>query len=182
MAIRIGESILIRLRRFVYKRSARDPDFVIGTSDRPYLKRWFILPRNRVFNIYLHQFLRSDDDRALHDHPWWNASILLYGRYIEHTIAAGGINRRVEYKAGDIKLRSAKYAHRLELIDDHQCWSLFITGPRLREWGFHCPLGWKHWKEFTKPGNSGEIGPGCGDDLPQFAHGKTRSEHGGSSA
>ena len=28
-------------------------------------------------------------------------------------------------------------------------WSLFITGPVIREWGFHCPNGWRHWKQFT---------------------------------
>ena len=26
--------------------------------------------RNKIFNIYLHQIIRSDDDRALHDHPY----------------------------------------------------------------------------------------------------------------
>lgn len=43
------------------------PHFVIGNADNPYMLRWFILPRNRLFNIYLHKFLRDDDDRALHD-------------------------------------------------------------------------------------------------------------------
>lgn len=158
--MRLPTPILSLLRRCILQHSNRPADFTIGKADNPYLRRWFVIPRNVVFNIYLHQFLRSDDDRALHDHPWWNASVLLNGRYVEHTIAAGGINRRVEYKSGDIKLRSARYAHRVELIDG-QCWSLFITGPRLREWGFHCPLGWRHWKEFTNPRNSGEIGKGC---------------------
>jgi hypothetical protein len=158
--MKLPTPILNLLRRRILRRSNFPPDFIIGSPDRPYLRRWFVIPRNNIFNIYLHQFLRSDDDRALHDHPWWNASILLNGRYVEHTIAAGGINRRVEYRAGDIKLRGARYAHRIELVDG-QCWSLFITGPRLREWGFHCPFGWRHWKEFTAPHNSGEIGKGC---------------------
>ena len=48
----------------------RHPDFIVGGKDNPYLLRWFVIPRNPVFNIYLHRFLRSDDDRALHDHPW----------------------------------------------------------------------------------------------------------------
>lgn len=158
--MKLPAPILNLLRRGILHHSNRPADFIIGGGDRPYLRRWFVIPRNVVFNIYLHQFLRSDDDRALHDHPWWNASILLNGRYVEHTIAAGGINRRVEYRAGDIKLRHARYAHRVELIDG-QCWSLFITGPRLREWGFHCPLGWRHWKEFTATEDSGQIGKGC---------------------
>ena len=33
--------------------------------------------------MYLHLFLRDDDDRALHDHPWDNASFLLTEGYVE---------------------------------------------------------------------------------------------------
>lgn len=161
MSAAIASWLFARLQRT----AARAPDFIIGKPDDHYLRRWFVIPRNRFFNIYLHQFLRSDDDRALHDHPWWNFSFLLSGRYVEHTIPAGGINRRIEYRAGDLKFRRATAAHRVELIDG-ACWSLFITGPRIRDWGFHCPHGWKPWQEFTKKGASGEIGPGC-DDEPQ---------------
>lgn len=126
------------------------------------MRRWWVIPRNRLFNVYLHHFLRSDDDRALHDHPWWNLSILLSGRYVEHTISAGGINVRTERREGETKFRPAAAAHRIELIDG-PCWTLFVTGPMIRSWGFHCPRGWVHWKEFTKPENPGEIGRGCGE-------------------
>lgn len=131
----------------------RPPDLIIG--DR-YLRRWYILPRNRVFNIYVHQYVGSDDDRAMHDHPWWSFSILLKGELLEHD--KGGV---MLLKAGDIRLRSAKYAHRLELITG-TAWTLFITGPKVRDWGFHCPKGWRHWREYTQeaPGLSG-IGRGC---------------------
>lgn len=142
--------------------TSRPPDFIIGGEHDPYLWRWFIIPRNRFFNIYLHHFMRSDDDRALHDHPWWNVSIILTGGYVEHTIAAGGINKRVRYDAGAIKARRARYAHRVELTTG-PCWTLFITGPRLREWGFHCPKRWVPWREFVDRTDSGSIGRGCGD-------------------
>lgn len=138
----------------------RTPDFLIGKPDDAYMERWWVIPRNKIFNIYLHHFLRSDDERALHDHPWINASILLDGRYTEHTIAAGGVQSRVEYVAGAVKFRSARYAHRIELTDG-SCWSLFITGPTIREWGFHCPAGWRPWKQFVDTKNSGDIGRGC---------------------
>lgn len=157
------------IARWLYRRAhdstlMREPDFIIGSANNPYLYRWFVIPRNRIFNIYLHYFMRSDDDRALHDHPWWNLSFLLKGRYVEHTIPAGGVNVRKEYQSGDFKFRFAKAAHRIELIDG-PCWTLFITGPRVRDWGFHCPLGWKRWQDFTNPNNSGEIGPGCDDAI-----------------
>jgi hypothetical protein len=140
----------------------RAPDFVIGGTERPYLRRWWLIPRNRLFNIYLHQFMRSDDDRALHDHPWANCSVLLRGCYVEHTIDAGGINQRSLRAAGDIVVRrNGRMAHRVELIDG-PCWTLFITGPRYREWGFHCPeRGWIHWERFTATDDAGAIGKGC---------------------
>src|SRR5882757_10818132 len=139
------------LRRAVRIVARREPDFVIGGPADPYLKRWWLLPRNPVFNVYLHLFLRSDDDRALHDHPWVNGSILVEGRYIEETIRRGGIHVRTERRAGAIKLRGPRAAHRVELIDGQPCTTIFIIGPRLRRWGFHCPKGWIHWKAFTNP-------------------------------
>lgn len=141
---------------------AHEPDFVIGGREDPYLCRWWLLPRNPAFNAYLHCFLRSDDDRALHDHPWPNASVVLRGSYTEHTIAAGGVHRREILRAGDVRVRpSGRIAHRVELHDG-PCWTLFFTGPRYRAWGFHCPdQGWVHWKQFTAPGDAGAIGRGC---------------------
>ena len=58
--------------------------------------------------------------------------------------------------------------HRIELLEPIgrknnpiRCWTVFITGPRVREWGFHCPQGWVHWKRFTAPGDKGSVGKGC---------------------
>jgi hypothetical protein len=134
----------------------RKPDISIGGEDNPYLERWYVIPRNRWFNIYLHRFLRSDDDRALHDHPWVNLSILLRGRYTEH-LPSGVL--RVRW-AGNLVARRPTALHRVELTHG-TCWTLFLTGPRVREWGFQCPQGWRHWKDFTA-GDRGElVGRGC---------------------
>lgn len=134
----------------------RDPDFVIGRPGKPYLLRWWVIQRNRWFNIYLHQILENDDDRALHDHPWVNCSIILSGQYREVTPRGTFVRR----KWWPIFRRSVA-AHRLELIDDEPVWSLFITGPIIREWGFHCPKGWRHWKEFVDSRDIGQVGRGC---------------------
>lgn len=56
-------------RRLLAIAKRRPPDVVIGGDASPYMRRWWVIPRNRRFNVYLHHFLRSDDDRALHDHP-----------------------------------------------------------------------------------------------------------------
>lgn len=134
----------------------RAPDFIIGPHDAPYLRRWWVIPRNRFFNIYLHQILKSDDDRALHDHPWVNVSILLRGSYREVTPRGEFVR-----KAGSLVFRRAKASHRL-VVDSGKCvWTLFVTGPVIREWGFHCPNGWRHWKQFVNERDSGQVGRGC---------------------
>ena len=136
----------------------RKPDFVIGPVDDPYLLRWYLIPRNRWFNVYLHQFLHDDDDRALHDHPWVNVSVLLRGRYRE-VLAEGRVRLRRPWCP---VFRRATTAHRVELIDG-PVWTLFLTGPTVREWGFHCPQGWVHWRRFVKTRDGGnERGEGCG--------------------
>jgi hypothetical protein len=160
----VGRRIVDRL---IDRAIRRKPDFIVGGADRPYLMRWWLIPRNRFFNVYLHQFLRSDDDRALHDHPWMNASLLLCGAYLEHTIAAGGIEHRRELRAGDLRVRlTGRIAHRIELHKG-PCWTLFLTGPVYREWGFHCPEdGWIHWKKFTARDDAGAVGAGCDAGKP----------------
>lgn len=141
------------------------PHFIIGDGDVPYLKRWFVIPRNSHFNIYLHKFCRSDDDRALHDHPWWFASLILKGRYIEHR--ADGTERY--RKPGSLALRRPNTLHRVELyqerVESHAgwtmyrespTWTLLFTGPKIREWGFLCPKGWVHWEYFDHNNGCGE--------------------------
>ncbi len=161
----------------------RMPDFIIGGLDDAYLLRWYITPWTawrrdvpdkdrswwfrlvaRLPAIYLHVFLRDDDDRALHDHPWNNVSWVLLGSYIEHTIRAGGIHVRTLRPRGSVKFRFARTAHRVELINRAPCMSLFFTGWRWRHWGFHCPdRGWVPWRVFTavNDGDRGAIGRGC---------------------
>lgn len=174
-----------RLQRIA---QSRKPDFTIGDDVQPYLQRWFLIPRNRFFNIYLHKFLRSDQDGALHDHMYFNLSILTENDYVEHTILYGGVHKRVLRRAGTlsgIKVRSPWAAHRVELqkvltkfngdrdggpitlenmeaeMREIPTWSLFITGPRIKSWGFHCPSGWIDQKQFLQPGNYGDGNRGC---------------------
>lgn len=141
----------MRIIKYLIVPPSRPPDFVIGDASAPYLRRWWLIPRNRWMNVYLHQFLRDDDDRALHDHPWPWISIVLRGEYIEHTIASGGIRKERRYGAGSIRMRLPWHAHRLALPPgQHETWTLFITGPRVRKWGFHHPArGWVHWKDWV---------------------------------
>jgi hypothetical protein len=115
-----------------------------------YMNRWWLLPYNR-FGIAarVHQILRSDEDRHLHDHPWWYVTIILRGGYLEHTDRGGDMDLKW-YGPGSVLFRRASHYHRLvlrrgvgESLYNYPCWTLFITGPKRKDhdpehscWGF----------------------------------------------
>ncbi len=148
----------------------RFPDLTLKKTDGViYLRRWWLVPKNKWgFNIFLHEFRSSDEDRSLHDHPWWSISILLSGSYLEHIpknydkwINENDRDTVVIKRESMLPIyRQAELIHRIELIDDKPVWTLFITGPVIREWGFSCPTFWRHHDEFLD--STGKtIGKGC---------------------
>lgn len=121
---------------------------ISGSDQQDYLIRRYLLPRNRFLNIYLHRFLGSDDARALHDHPWYSASIVLQGHLIEHRP-----NKQPRViRRGQITIRSPQFLHRIELAEEQTALTLFCTGPVVRTWGFACPNGWVPWRKYEKDG------------------------------
>lgn len=131
------------------------------------MRRW-VLWRWRGFQLALHNIMRSDDDRALHDHVGWNLSLILWGRYTEHLSHAWqpkGHPAHLKPRRRHQWLpyfRAAHKPHRLELRHG-PVWTLWLRGPHIREWGFHCPKGWVHWTRFTAGGKEGQstVGRGC---------------------
>jgi len=116
-------------------------DFKINEN---YLYRWYVIPRNKIFNMYYHVMKGDDDDRALHDHPWFNVSIILEGAYYEHT--PKGVFLRTK---GNLKFRTPWSLHRLQMADPEGCKTLFMTGPYMRKWGFQTENGWKTHEEYN---------------------------------
>ena len=154
--ILVGTILLVVFCTPVRRLFTRPPDFLIGSPDNPYLRRWHLVRRNFLFNIYLHHIVRDDDDRALHDHPWRYVSFILSGGYWEVTESG-----HRWYGRGSVVRRRAVHKHRLE-VGSNGAWTLFFSGHRTREWGFHCPQGWVPWRDFTASGRTGEVGRGCG--------------------
>lgn len=152
----------------------RAPDFVIGPKDDPYLSRWWVIPRNSLFNVYLHRFDASDIDRALHDHPFASVSLALRGNMqeiylgkvrapgLDLAFSRGFIRSEIQRDVtpGTVIYRQAKFAHRM-VVPHPGALTLFITGPRVREWGFWCKRGWVHWRDFVDARDSGKVGRGC---------------------
>lgn len=153
-----GFKLSASLKQWVKGWLSGGPHFIIGPR---YLLRWYVVPRNPWLNVYLHQFLHDDEDRALHDHPWWFISLMLKGGYFE--VTQTGFKGR---GFPSIVYRKPEYAHRVVLPrkpnnEPQPCWTLVITGRVVRDWGFHCPQGWRHWKEFTAKEDYGQVGRGC---------------------
>lgn len=133
------------VERFIERLTRRPPNMTIfRRNNEVYIRRWYVLPRNRYFNVYLHQTL-LDDDEPPHDHPWPNVSIVLRGGFWEtvyNPLQEGGhwYLPGVAYwrGPGSILPRRATKIHRLEVEDtqEKESWSLFLTGPSVRDWGF----------------------------------------------
>lgn len=184
------------LRRFLLSlvlrtMERRPPDFCIGPEGDHYLRRWHVRstkgPKGKDlrWNVYLHEFLRDDNDEALHDHPYASCSIILANGYKEVMFTRTPLTDtylgvrvfRVEgdprnYKEmprrpGQLVFRAAIDAHRVVLNHDavgHQvrAISLFIIGPRVRTWGFYCLKGWIPYTKFADVDERSSIkGKGC---------------------
>src|ERR1700744_3906355 len=111
----------------------RKPDLIIGSPAHPVYYRWQLF-KCRGFQLCLHKWLRSDDDRALHDHSGDNISLILNGGYIE-VLPTG---RKFRWPLRPY-FRRAQDPHRVELLSAEPVWSLWFRWPPRREWGFWCP-------------------------------------------
>lgn len=146
------------------------PALVVGDPERPYLRRWRLLPKNHWCNVYLHQFLRDDEDRALHDHPFESLSLLFRGEYLEETHGPegpAGPRRTQHFRAPTLIRRSATYTHRILLVNERPAWTLFLRGRAVRRWGFHCKHGWVWWRNFGEPHEPASRHRGCGADADE---------------
>lgn len=110
------------------------------SGKKPLLVRYFLLHTAPV-SIFLHHLLQSDDERALHDHPWTFVSVLLTGGYWEHTVT-----ERLWRRRWSVLFRPAEWQHRLEL--EKPVWTLVVKFRSRREWGFIMQDGWHQWSEY----------------------------------
>lgn len=148
---------------------------IVNCDHIPYLSRWYLI-RNSIVGVFLHCFHRSDEERALHDHPWSFFVIILWRGYWEHYevkvpcifCLGKGHNffvenircsqckgrgwkwrpRKKRKWPGMMMYRPALWKHRVELIDGKPSWSLFIRFRKIRDWGFHTKDGWIQWNKW----------------------------------
>jgi hypothetical protein len=100
----------------------------LGLPDCPYVIRWRIeVPAG---SLRIHHWLGPDDDRAFHDHPWPFTTLVLRGGYTDFSPAGAE-----HLRAGSIRYRAAVYQHTV-VPDAGGAWTVLITGPPMRSWGF----------------------------------------------
>lgn len=122
-----------------------------------YLTRYYIFLKDRVkfpFNVFLHKFHKSDDP-VLHDHPWPYATLILKGGYWEWVPQFNDRGKKIgeiaKWRApGHFRICSAKSFHRIELDPEVECWTLFMPGPKQRDWGFLVKNKWVQWEQYLK--------------------------------
>lgn len=115
-----------------------------------YLRRWFLL-RSKYLNVYIHYIARPDEDPDPHDHPWNFLSVRLKGGYTERiwhyrTPCEEGVEDRTNNAPG-IGYRPAETVHQITSVKPNT-FTLVITGPWKRDWGFLTKSGWRFWREY----------------------------------
>ena len=126
-------------------------------ENEPYLERYYLFLRERnrfPFNVFLHKFLKSDPD-DVHDHPWPYATLILKGGYWEWIPHFDTVGRKIgEYQVwrgpGHFRVSKANSFHRIELDPDITAWTLFMPGPKQRDWGFMVKNKWVQWEQYLK--------------------------------
>jgi hypothetical protein len=101
----------------------------LGLPECPYVIRWR-LEVNRLGSIRVHHWLGPDDDRAFHDHPWWFITVVVKGGYTDKNPAGND-----HLRAPAVRYRPALHRHTV-IPDPGGAWTVLITGPRARNWGF----------------------------------------------
>ena len=130
----------MRRAKFLFSFTANKRCRLIKIGDKPYLERYLL---GRVFGItfFLHRFLASDGDRFVHDHPWrWSLSWILCGGYKEERLQylnpeTGWHSRHRYLSSGWINVLTPRAFHRIQQ-PEHETWTLFVHGRRLKQWGF----------------------------------------------
>jgi hypothetical protein len=89
----------------------------LGRPECPYLRRWAF--NVGLFSIRVHHFMRSDDARAHHDHPWWFLTLVLRGAYYD--ISQGPEGEVIDHLTpGSIRFRPALHRHTV-VVDRQAC-------------------------------------------------------------
>lgn len=113
-----------------------------------HFRRWRLLS-TPLFNIYIHNIYKADEDIHLHDHPWNYFNLILKGGYYEKTV-----NNTNLMVPGKYSFRKCTTLHKIEYLISPTI-SLFITGRSKRTWGYVVNNSWYNNIEYRIIKNNG---------------------------
>ena len=126
-------------------------------SNEPLLTRYYLFLKDRdrfPFNVFLHKF-HTGDPGDVHDHPWSYATLILAGGYYEWVPEFNSKKEMIgEFRhwrgTGHFRICKPTSYHRIELKEGVTPWTLFMPGPKKREWGFLVNNNWIHNESYLK--------------------------------
>lgn len=104
----------------------------MGCKGAYFAARWLI--DFGAFSFRLHRWWGSDDPEAMHDHPGWFVTLVLWGGYDDKSMTQDGwaIDR---LRIGSLRFRPAEYRH--TVINRYaNTWTLCLFGRPVRRWQF----------------------------------------------
>lgn len=131
---------------------------IISKNGVVYFRRYRLL-QTPWFGIYVHQILKSDQERHPHDHPFSYSSLILSGAYHEDVWYSPDFKKRLSqsYYQGDVVEHSKLDFHKISLLTK-EVWTLVFASGRTRTWGYLLKDGsWIDHKEYRKLKNDGKL-------------------------
>lgn len=114
-------------------------------NSREFLKRWRLV-QTPWFSIFVHRMQVPDPGNDLHDHPWAFLSLVVKGGYVERVaergVAGEVLRGRGRWSVAGIRLDQR---HTVAAVRD-PTWTLIVTGPTRRRWGFFVDGEWQDWE------------------------------------
>ena len=99
----------------------------LGEEECPYVYRWIF--NFYFFSIRIHKWIRSDDKRFMHDHPWWFIAMVIRGSNTDVS------NTRELMKPFRPRYRSSSHKHYVD-VPKSGCISILLTGKPMRKFRF----------------------------------------------
>ena len=129
---------------------------IYDANGRLYMGRWWVVApgtwQSRVLlfvtggryeSIRLHHINRPDNDRDLHNHPFYYLTFVLLGYYSEFRCDRKGAPDYWQLLTrGKSSTGGEELWHRIDDVSPQGVWTFFMMGPNKGEWGFDTPDGY----------------------------------------
>jgi hypothetical protein len=102
------------------------------------MRRWVLIAFG--YSIRVHHWIRSDDKRFFHDHPWNFLTIVLRGSYTDVSPSGSQLCKSVRGY-----YRKAEHKHYVT-VPKGGAWTFMFCGRPKRKWGF-----WIKATQFFRP-------------------------------